>query len=76
MPSLREIHQNNIDIIVGITCLQNECCEGYNSHLYVGTPGLKNKTKLNLPPVEPCMLNDYESFSAILVSIALPVTEE
>lgn len=45
MASLRGIHQNNTEIIVGITYLQNECCDGNNTHSYVGSLELKAKTK-------------------------------
>ena len=49
MPSLRGIHQNNTEIVIGITYLQNECCDGNNTHSYVGTLELKTKS---FPPVE------------------------
>lgn len=49
MPSLRGIHQNNTEIVIGITYLQNECCGGSNTHSYVGTLELKTKS---FPPVE------------------------
>lgn len=68
MPSIRGIHQNNTDVVVGITYLQNECCDGNNTHSYAGTLELKTKTKFpSCRSYISYMLNDYESFTAILV---------